>query len=109
MRWRASPPDHPYPAAIDGDVAVYRALLADHAPGVIVVGGSSAGGNIAAATVLRARDEGLPLPAGLVLLSPEIDPTASGDSFETLMGIDRIVWFAGPNALYAGDAALNDP
>jgi epsilon-lactone hydrolase len=49
------------------------------------------------------------LPAGLVLLSPEIDPTASGDSFETLMGIDRIVWFAGPNALYAGDAALNDP
>jgi alpha/beta hydrolase fold len=69
-------------------------LLADHAPGVIVVGGSSAGENIAAATVLRARDEGLPLPAGLVLLSPEIDPTASGDSFETLMGIDRIVWYA---------------
>jgi epsilon-lactone hydrolase len=103
------PPDHPYPAAIDDGVAVYRALLADHAPGDIVVGGLSAGGNIAAATVLRARDEGLPLPAGLVLLSPEIDLTESGDSFETLLGIDRIVRFTEPNALYAAGAALDDP
>lgn len=103
------PPDHPYPAAIDDGVAVYRALLADHAPGDIVVGGASAGGNIAAATVLRARDEGLPLPAGLVLLSPEIDLTESGDSFETMVGINESRRFTAPNALYAGGAALDDP
>jgi epsilon-lactone hydrolase len=105
------PPDHPFPAAVDDGVAAYRALLADHAPGDIVVGGLSAGGNIAAATVLRARDEGLPLPAGLVLLSPEIDLTESGDTFETLMGIDNVLSgrLAPINALYAGGKALDDP
>ena len=65
------PPDHPYPAGLDDCLAFYRALLRDHAPGDIIVGRGSAGANLAAAMVLRARDEGLPLPAAVVLLSPE--------------------------------------
>ena len=56
------PPDHPFPAGLDDCVAVYRALLRDHAPERIFVGGGSAGGNLAAAMILRAHDEGLPLP-----------------------------------------------
>ena len=57
------PPDHPFPAGLDDCVIAYRALLSDHEPAEIIVGGASAGGNLAAALVLRARDEGLPLPA----------------------------------------------
>jgi acetyl esterase/lipase len=65
------PPDHPYPAALDDVLAVYRGLLDVREPEQIVVGGGSAGGNLAAALILRARDEGLPLPAALILLTPK--------------------------------------
>ncbi|TWG98596.1 acetyl esterase/lipase [Nocardioides sp. J9] len=82
------PPDHPFPAALDDVLAVYRAALEEHAPGRVVVTGTSAGGNLAAALVLRARDEGLPLPAGLVLHTPQLDLTESGDSFTVLDGVD---------------------
>lgn len=82
------PPEHPYPAALDDCVAVYRALLNSHDPRNIIIGGSSAGGNLAAATVLRARDEGLALPAAVILLTPELDLTESGDSFETNQLVD---------------------
>ena len=51
------PPDHPYPAPLDDCVAVYRNMLQDARPEEIVVGGASAGGNLAAALLLRARDE----------------------------------------------------
>lgn len=105
------PPAHPYPAALDDCLEAYRHVLAHHDPRRIVVVGRSAGGNLAAALMLRARDAGLPLPAGLVLLSPEVDLTESGDSFQlnrladvvlpdTLMSINR---------LYAGGADLAHP
>ncbi len=105
------PPDHPYPAALDDCVAVYRALLREHAPERIVVSGGSAGGNLAAALVLRARDEGLPLPAGLVLLTPEVDLTESGDSFVTNLGVDRVLTrrLTAPNLLYANGHDLTHP
>ena len=105
------PPDHPYPAALDDCVAVYRALLETHAPEKIFVGGQSAGGNLAAALMLRARDEGLPLPAAVVLLSPEVDLTESGDTFETLMGIDTVLTarLTGSIGLYAAGHDLTDP
>jgi len=105
------PPDHPYPAALDDCLAVYRYLLDRYPPERIVVGGASAGGNLAAALALRVRDEGLPLPAGLVLLTPELDLTESGDSFVTLRGID--VMLRSPlmpaNRLYAAGEDLAHP
>jgi acetyl esterase/lipase len=82
------PPLHPFPAAVDDALTVYRELLRIRRPDEIHVGGGSAGGNLAAALVARARDEGLPAPASLVLLTPELDLTASGDSFGVLAGID---------------------
>ena len=85
------PPDHPYPTPLDDCVAVYRALLDERAPEQIVVGGGSAGGNLAAALMLRARDEGLPMPAALVLLTPEVDLTESGDTFDTNAGVDYVL------------------
>lgn len=106
-----TPPDHRYPAALDDCVAVYRRLLEVEPPERIVVGGQSAGGNLAAALVLRARDEGLPLPAALVLLTPEADLTESGDSFATMLGLDPVLTssLADTIALYAGDHDLTDP
>ncbi len=105
------PPDHPYPAALNDVVAVYRELLDVQVPERIVVGGGSAGGNLAAALILRARDEGLPLPAALVLLTPECDLTESGDSFQTNLGIDCILTanLADSIALYADGHDLHDP
>jgi len=105
------PPDHPYPAALDDCFAVYRALLERYPPERIVVGGASAGGNLAAALALRARDEGLPLPAGLVLLTPELDLTESGDSFLILRGIDVMLRMPlmPSNRLYAAGADLAHP
>ena len=58
------PPDHPYPAALDDVLAVYRGLLDDRAPEQIVVGGGSAGGNLAAALMLRARERRAAPPGG---------------------------------------------
>jgi acetyl esterase/lipase len=106
-----TPPDHPYPAALDDCLAVYRRLLEVEAPERIVVGGPSAGGNLAAALILRARDEGLPLPAALVLITPEADLTESGDSFATLLGIDPVLARSLATSIgqYAGDHDLTDP
>jgi monoterpene epsilon-lactone hydrolase len=104
------PPRHPYPAALDDCLAAYRRALEVRAPEQVTVGGASAGGNLAAALMLRARDEGLPMPAALVLLSPEVDLTESGDSFRTNLGIDHVL---GPlmdvNLLYAGGNDLAHP
>lgn len=105
------PPDHPFPAGLDDCLAVYRALLRDHRPESIVVGGASAGGNLAAAVILRARDERLPLPAAAVLMTPAVDLTASGDSLQTNLGLDPLIQRTESPAfvLYAGDYDLEHP
>ena len=105
------PPEHPYPAALDDCVAVYRALLEQYAPESIIIGGASAGGNLAAAMVLRARDEGLPLPAAVVLLTPELDLTESGDSFATNRMVDVMLPqpLMNANLLYANGHDLAHP
>jgi monoterpene epsilon-lactone hydrolase len=103
------PPDHPYPASLDDCMAFYRALLRDYAPHQIIIGGGSAGGNLAAATALRARDEGLPLPAAAILHSPELDLTEAGDSHQTNAGLDSMGSLMQANLLYAGGHDLTDP
>jgi acetyl esterase/lipase len=105
------PPEHPFPAAPDDVVAVYEALTAVVDPSQIVIGGTSAGGNLAAAAALMIRDRGLRPPAGVVLLTPEVDLTESGDSFRTNALLDVVL--KGPlpdcNAVYAAGHALTDP
>lgn len=105
------PPLHPYPAALDDCIGVYRKALDERAPENVFVGGGSAGGNLAAALLLRAKDEKLPMPAGLVLITPEVDLTESGDTFQTLLGIDNVLTASLMNAnlLYAGDHDLAHP
>ncbi len=104
------PPLHPYPSPLDDCLAVYRRALDERPPEDVFVGGSSAGGNLAAALMLRAKDEGLPRPAALVLLSPEVDLTESGDSFHTNLGIDHVLRpLTQVNLLYANGHDLTNP
>ena len=105
------PPDFPYPTPLDDCLAVYRALLEVKRPEQIVVGGGSAGGNLAAALMLKARAAGLPMPACLLLFSPEVDLTESGDTFETNQGVDTVLVnrLSDSIALYANGHDLSDP
>ena len=66
-------PEHPYPAAPDDALCVYRELIEDSRP--LVVAGDSAGGNLTLVTLLRARDEGLPMPVCAIAISPGADAT----------------------------------
>jgi acetyl esterase/lipase len=74
-------PEHVFPAALDDAMAVYRALLADdHLPRRLVIAGDSAGGGLALALMVAARDAGFSLPAAAGLFSPWTDLAATGAS-----------------------------
>jgi epsilon-lactone hydrolase len=105
------PPDHPYPTPLDDCVTVYRALVDIKPADKIAVAGGSAGGNLAAALMLRARAQGLPMPKALLLFTPEADLTESGDSFDTNEGIDHVLVsrLTESIALYAQGHDLRDP
>src|SRR5882757_5426392 len=92
-------PEHPYPAAVDDALAAYQALLqAGTAPSDIVFAGESAGGGLAVATLVNARDRGLPLPAAAYLMSPYVDLTLAGTTMETRREVDPLL---SPEALQA--------
>lgn len=105
------PPDFPYPTPVDDSLAVYRTLLKTMKPADIAVQGESAGGNIAAAMVLKARDTGLPMPAMLVLLSSAFDLSRSGDSHVVNEGLDLALGssIAALIDLYAAGGDLKSP
>jgi len=101
-------PENPYPAGLDDCIAVYRHLLQTRKPENIALGGQSAGASLAAALLLRARDEGLPLPAAAALISPCVDFTRAGDTWRTngfaLPGrVDNML------ELYRAGHELNEP
>jgi len=85
-------PEHPYPAAVDDALAAYEALLDNGiAPSDIVLVGESAGGALAVATLVNARDHGLPLPAAAFVMSPYADLTLSGTTMETKREVDPLI------------------
>lgn len=105
-------PEHPYPAQLQDALAVYQALLEEgtSADRLIVVGDSS-GGNLAISLVLELRNEGVPLPRALGLLSPWVDLEMPGRSF-----VDNDRYDFGTRQVlskharaFAGPLALSDP
>jgi monoterpene epsilon-lactone hydrolase len=85
-------PEHPFPAARDDALAAYRGLLdLGVAPQDIIIAGDSAGGGLTLACALAIREAGLPLPAGLICLSPWTDLTGSGDSMSRNAGTEVIL------------------
>jgi epsilon-lactone hydrolase len=85
-------PEHPYPAAVDDALAAYEALLGNGtAPSDIAFAGESAGGGLAVATLVNARDHGLPLPAAAFVMSPYADLTLAGTTMETKRDLDPLL------------------
>ena len=85
-------PEHPYPAAVDDALAAYEALLDNgNAPSDIVLAGESAGGALAVATLVNARDHELPLPAAAFVMSPYADLTLAGTTMETKSEVDPLM------------------
>lgn len=101
-------PEHPHPAALEDALSCYRHLLGlGVAPQQIVVCGDSAGGGLALSLALKLRDAGAPLPAGLMLMSPFLDTSLSGDTVRSESARDPMLsvawlkqavgWYAPPS------------
>jgi acetyl esterase/lipase len=108
-------PEHPYPAALEDATAVLAWLASPAAPRLldaerIIVSGVSAGGGLAAATALYARDHDGPLIAGLLLACPMLDDRSDSFSARQMAGAGS--WDATANATawraYTG-ASAEDP
>jgi len=77
-------PEHPFPAAVDDSVSVYKWLLAmGYSPESILIAGESAGGGLCLATLLALKKQNLPFPAAAVAISPWTDLACTGDSYRT--------------------------
>jgi monoterpene epsilon-lactone hydrolase len=85
-------PEHPYPAAVDDALAAYEALLRNGtAARDIAFVGESAGGGLAIATMVNAREHGLPLPTAAFVMSPYVDLTLAGATMETKREADPLL------------------
>jgi epsilon-lactone hydrolase len=82
-------PEHPYPADVDAVAAAYRWLLEEGvAPGSVTLAGESSAGGLVMSALLQLRSDGHQLPAGAYLMSPWVDLTCSGRSFEANIDAD---------------------
>src|SRR5215470_5059742 len=103
-------PEDPFPAAVDDAVACYRWLLEQGiAPGRIVIAGDSAGGGLTVATLVALKDARVPLPAGGVCISPWVDLTLSGASYDTKAAADPIVRRPGIDEMARAYLGKTDP
>jgi len=100
-------PEHPFPAAVDDVLAVYRAVREDPSVGEVFLAGDSAGGGLILGSAMAIRDAGLPRPAGVIAISPLTDATASGASMESNREADPVVRregvLRGTGHFYLGD------
>ncbi|NVM37363.1 MAG: alpha/beta hydrolase, partial [Candidatus Lokiarchaeota archaeon] len=85
-------PEHPFPAQLEDCVTAYKWLLTQGFKAEnIVIAGDSAGGNLTLTSLIKLRDEGIPLPAGAVALSPATDYTDKSETFYKNAKIDPIL------------------
>ena len=108
------PPKHPFPAAVDDVVKVYRHLLESRSAKSIAIGGTSTGGGLSLASVHRFRALGLDTPGAIYAGTPWADLTKTGDSLFTNEGLDRILvtydgLLGAAAQLYADGHDLKDP
>jgi epsilon-lactone hydrolase len=108
------PPDFPFPAAIDDAMAVYREVLKTIPAGRIGIFGTSTGGGMTLVMVLRAKQEGLPLPAAIAPGTPWSDMTKTGDTYFANEMVDDVLvsndgWLGDAATLYANGHDLKDP
>ncbi len=106
-------PENPFPAPVEDAVTAYRWLLGEgYASERLSIAGDSAGGGLTAATLVSIRDQGLPLPACGVCLSPWVDMEGLGDSMTTRADRDPMVQkegLVGMAGVYLADADPRSP
>jgi len=107
-------PEHPYPAAVDDAIAVYKELLKTYKPDHIVIYGTSAGAILTAEVAARIKQLGLPMPAALGIFSGMGDYARKGDSTSiyALRGFSGHLDVPGSKpdlAEYAGKTDPRDP
>jgi len=99
-------PEDPYPAALEDALDAYRWLLDRGYKGSqIVLAGDSAGGGLAMALTMYLRDHHMPIPCGIIAMSPWTDVSASGDSYETNYTIDPLFGNTKESLIYLSDYA----
>ncbi len=77
-------PEHPFPAAIDDSILIYRWILSSgFKPENILIAGESAGGGLTLALLLAIKEQQLPPPSAAVAISPWTDLSCSGESYRT--------------------------
>ncbi|WP_061037979.1 alpha/beta hydrolase [Vibrio coralliirubri] len=107
------PPLHPFPAAIDDAVAVWKELIKTQSPESTAIFGTSAGGNLTLATTLKLQELDLPAPGALFVGTPSVDLKETSDSWLTMQGLDplgqREGLIEGTFDVYAGGEALDNP
>ena len=86
-------PEHPFPAALEDSISAYEWLINSEGynPENIIIGGDSAGGGLTIATLVKLRDQGVPLPAAGVCLSPWTDLALTGESMKLKLHEDPFV------------------
>ncbi len=103
-------PEHPFPAAVGDALAAYRALLASgRKPADIAIGGESAGGGLAVATLIAAKQAGLPMPASLAAISPWTDLRCTAGSFESKASVDPLLTRRSLREMADAYLATSDP
>ena len=82
-------PEHPFPAALDDAFAAYQYLLTKgYSPKRITLCGESAGGGLCYSLCLKLKELGMSQPASILTVSPWVDLTASGESYQTKKEVD---------------------
>src|SRR5262249_4089098 len=102
-------PEHPFPAALDDAVAVYRWLVGRFDRRHVAFAGDSAGGGLVLAALLRLRDEGVELPSAAAALSPWTDLALTGASMRSNAEADPMLDPHNPPALVRNYCADGDP
>jgi acetyl esterase/lipase len=108
------PPDHPYPAAMDDAMAVWKEAIKMQDPKNMAIFGTSTGGGMTLAMILRARQEGLSMPAAIAPGTPWSDLTETGDTYKTNEWLDNVLvsyngYLRHAAELYANGHDLKDP
>jgi len=108
------PPDFPYPAAMDDAMAVWKDTVKRHDHRRIAIFGTSTGGAMTLAMVLRAKDEKLPLPGAIAPGTPWSDIDKVGDSYASNEWVDNVLvtwdgWLGRAAKLYANGTDLKTP
>ncbi|HSG34534.1 MAG TPA: alpha/beta hydrolase [Sphingomonadaceae bacterium] len=103
-------PEHPFPAAVEDCLAVYRVLVAQGIPPArIILAGDSAGGGLVLSTLIALRNAGESLPAAAILLSPFANLACDGSTYATKADVDPSLTVEGLRAGAAKYLGSTDP